>query len=59
MIEVKKPEEEFPLYDPNILMLKVIKYVEGEQYDFKKLDLLPTQTIEINKKEDTVNSFEI
>ena len=39
-------------------MLKTIKFVEGEKYDFKRLDLLPTVSIEINKKEKSVNDLE-
>ena len=57
-LEIKSDEEEFELYDPDSLTLKVIKYVEGERYDFKNLDSLPTQTIIVNKAKETVAELE-
>jgi alpha/beta superfamily hydrolase len=36
----------------------VIKHVEGETYDFKSLDKLPSQVIKVHKKNDTVADFE-
>ena len=43
-VEVKKAEGEegYEPYDPNWQYLRVLKYVEGESYDFKNLDKLPT-----------------
>lgn len=58
IIEIKEDNEEFEVYNPNLMVVKVIKYVEGESYDFKKLESLPTQCIEINKKEQTVSDLE-
>jgi hypothetical protein len=58
VIEIKKPEEEFEIYNPDLVTLKTIKYVEGEKYDFKRIDSLPTQSIIINKKEMSVAELE-
>lgn len=41
-LEVKKDGEEFELYDKNYLYIRLLKYVDGESYDFKTLDKLPT-----------------
>lgn len=40
--EIKRDDETFEIYDPNILYLKVVKYVEDYKYDFSKLETLPT-----------------
>lgn len=40
------------------MTIKVIKYVEGETYDIKKPETLPAQSIEVNKKDETVADFE-
>lgn len=37
----------------------MIKHVEGETYDFKSLDKLPSQVIKLHKKKDTVADFEV
>lgn len=36
MIEIKTDEEQFEEFDPDWLYLRVIKYVEGDEYDFSK-----------------------
>lgn len=58
IIEIKRPDEEFEIYNPDLITLKTIKYVDGEKYDFKKLDSLPTQPIVVNRKEMTVQDLE-
>jgi hypothetical protein len=40
------------------LYLRAVKYVEGDQYEFKNLDALPWQLISVNKKTQTVGDFE-
>jgi hypothetical protein len=42
MIETKAPEESFEEYSTDWLYLRVIKFVEGEIYDFNKMDSLQT-----------------
>ncbi len=42
IVETKLPEEEFEIFNPDLVTLKTIKYVDGEKYDFKKLEALPT-----------------
>lgn len=42
LIEVKSDDETFEEFDPDSLYLRVIKYVEDVNYDFSKLDSLPT-----------------
>lgn len=58
VIETKLPEEEFEIYNPDLLQLRAIKFVEGEKYDFKRLESLPTLPITVNKKEQTVTDLE-
>ena len=57
-IESKTDEETFEEYDPNVLYLRVIKYVEDQKLDFSKLDSLPTQVIAVNKENETVIDLE-
>ena len=45
-------------YSPDTLYIRVVKYVEGEAYDFRSLDKLPCQVIAVNKKEDKVAKLE-
>ena len=40
------------------MYLRAVKYVEGDQYEFKNLDALPWQLISVNKKTQTVGNLE-
>ncbi len=57
-LETKNDSESFEAYDPNMIYLRVLKHVEGETYDFKNLDKMPSQVVAVNKKKDTVADFE-
>ena len=58
MIEIKTDEEQFEEFDPDWLYLRVIKYVEGDEYDFSKQSQFPTQMIRVNKKTDLVKKID-
>lgn len=53
-VEIKKPDELFEVYDNDTVFLRVLKFVEGVEYNLSKLDLLPIQIISVNKREDTI-----
>ena len=58
IIEIKSGDQLFEVFDPNFLYIRVLKHVEGETYDFKNLDKLPTHVLRLHKKNDTVADFE-
>ena len=58
VLEIKEEGEEFEKYDPNILKLRIVQHSEGREYDFKRLDALEYEELEVNKKQHTVTSLE-
>jgi hypothetical protein len=58
LIETKADDDMFEEYDPDTLYLRVIKYVEGEEYNISRPDSLPTQVIKVNKKKDKVSDLD-
>jgi len=58
IIEMKKEDEEFEVYNPDLLKLKTLLYTANKTYDFKKMDTLECDEIEINRKEQTVADLE-
>jgi len=58
IIEIKEDGEEFEEYNPDLLKLRVINFDPNENYDFKKLESLKTQDLEVNRREHTVGDLE-
>lgn len=52
--EIKKSEENFEVYNPDWAYLRVLKYVEGEAFDFRNIDKLPWQVLRVDKKRESV-----
>ena len=58
MFETRTDDEEFEDFDPDWLYLRVIRFVEGDEYDFSKQHLFPTQLIKVNRNKDLVSKID-
>lgn len=57
-IETKTDDEEFEVYDPEILVLKVLQYDPKQTYDMKNLTEIPGERVEVNKIKNTTADLE-
>ena len=49
--------EPFETYDPDWVFLRVVRFVEGDTYNFSDLDRLPWNVLKANRKTDTVQAL--
>jgi hypothetical protein len=48
----------FEDFDPNWTYYRLLKFVEGEAFDFRNIDKMQWQVIRVDKKKETVGQFE-
>lgn len=56
--EIKTSESTFESYNPNWAYLRVLKYVEGEPFDYRVIDKMQWQVLRVDKKVETVAQLE-
>ena len=58
MPEIKTAEGVFETYNPDWAFIRVLKYVEGEAFDFRNVDKMQWQVMRLDKKQETVAVLE-
>lgn len=56
--EITTPDHPFETYNPDWAYLRVLKYVDGEPFDYRVIDKMKWQVLRVDKKAETVAQLE-
>lgn len=57
-LELKDADGNFEEFNPNWVHLRIIRWEEGQSYDYSRPDSFPTQMLKIDPKTETVLQME-
>jgi hypothetical protein len=56
--EIKSADDSFETYNPDWAFIRVLKYVEGEPFDYRNIEKMQWQVMRVDKKNETISMLE-